>query len=247
MFSFNSPYGACPHCDGLGTRLEIDERLIIPRPERSIREGAIVPVGEERGSWYYEMIGALANELGFKLDQPWQKLKAEHRNIILYGTGEKKVNFRLERDTDRVVEFASKFEGVINNLYRRYRQTNSGGIRDWIESFMNQIPCPECEGTRLRKESLGVLLQSKNISQVTAMNIGHAYEFFDALELNERDTKIAQQILKEIKARLNFLLNVGLNYLTLDRTAGTLFGWRSAADSPGNPNWKPVGRRPVCS
>ena len=224
MFSFNSPYGACPNCDGLGTKLEIDERLIVPRPDLSIRDGAISPIGEERGSWYFEMIAAVAAELGFSLDTPWHQIKEKHQNIILYGTGEKKLNFRLERDQERVVEFASRFEGVINNLYRRYRQTHSAHIREWIESFMNQIPCHECDGSRLRKEALGVTIEEQSIADVTNLNIGKAYQFFEKLELDERETLIAQQILKEIRSRLSFLLNVGLNYLTLNRTAGTLSG-----------------------
>ena len=223
MFSFNSPYGACPNCDGLGTKLEIDPRLIVPRPDMTIRKGAILPIGEDRGSWYFEMITSLSKQLGFSLDVPWSKIAKKHQNIILHGTGDKKINFKLEREKSKY-EFSSRYEGVINNLYRRYRQTRSGAIRDWIEGFMNQVPCPECEGSRLRKETLGVKISGKNVSQVTALNIQKAYDFFDGLKLTKREETIAYQILKEVKSRLGFLLNVGLNYLSLDRSAGTLSG-----------------------
>ena len=223
MFSFNSPYGACPNCDGLGTKLEIDPRLVVPRQDMSIRKGAILPIGEDRGSWYFEMIISLSKQLGFSLDAPWSSISKKNQNIILYGTGDKKINFKLEREKSKY-EFSSRYEGVINNLYRRYRQTRSGAIRDWIEGFMNQVPCPECEGSRLRKETLGVRIGKKNISQVTSLNIQKAYDFFDGLKLTNREETIAYQILKEIKSRLGFLLNVGLNYLSLDRSAGTLSG-----------------------
>ena len=223
MFSFNSPYGACPNCDGLGTKLEIDPRLVVPRQDTSIRNGAILPLGEERGSWYFEMIISLSKHLGFSLDAPWNEISKKNQNIILYGTGDKKINFKLQREKSKY-EFSSRYEGVINNLYRRYRQTRSGAIRDWIEGFMNQVPCPECEGSRLRKETRGVRIHERNISQVTALNIQKAFDFFDSLKLTKREEIIAYQILKEIKSRLGFLLNVGLNYLSLDRSAGTLSG-----------------------
>ncbi len=223
MFSFNSPYGACPNCDGLGSRLELDPRLVVPNPNLSVSEGAIESVGEERNSWYYEMIVALAREFDFSLQTPWKDLPEEIQRLILFGTGDQKVRFKFEREHSRY-EFSSHFEGVINNLYRRYRQTGSQHIRDWIESFMNQIPCPECNGTRLKKESLGVKVNELSIAQVTELNIRKAYEFFESLQLSSRDEAIAQQILKEIKSRLNFLLNVGLDYISMARAAGTLSG-----------------------
>ncbi len=223
MFSFNSPYGACPNCDGLGFKLEIDPRLVVPNPNLSINQGAIQPVGVQRASWYFEMIEALSREFGFSLNTPWKKLPDEIKEIILYGTGKKKITFRFQRERSKF-EFSSNFEGVINNLYRRYRQTSSQHIRSWIEGFMNEIPCPECHGARLRKEALGVKVAGLNIAEVTAKNIKNAVEFFDSLKLSAQEKTIAHQILKEIKARLKFLLNVGLEYLTLDRTAGTLSG-----------------------
>jgi excinuclease ABC subunit A len=223
MFSFNSPYGACPKCDGLGNRLELDPRLIVPNPNLSISEGAIESVGEERNSWYFEMVAALAREFDFSLQTPWKNLPEEIQRLILYGTGDQKVRFKFERDSSRY-EFTSHFEGVINNLYRRYRQTGSQHIRNWIEGFMNRIPCPECNGTRLRKESLGVKIAGLNIAEVTELNIRKAHQFFESLKLKKREQTIAHQILKEIQCRLIFLLNVGLDYISMDRSAGTLSG-----------------------
>ncbi len=222
MFSFNSPYGACPACDGLGTRLEIDPRLIVPNSNLSINKGAIAPIGEKRSSWYFEMIEGLARQYKFSLDTPWKDLPERIQNLILYGS-EEKVRFVFERENSHY-EFSSRYEGIINNLYRRYRQTSSQSIREWIESFMNQIPCPTCQGARLRKEALGVKIEGLNIAEVTRMNIKAALEFFSNLKLSEKEKIIAHQILKEIRARLQFLQDVGLEYLTLDRSAGTLSG-----------------------
>ncbi|HQV33229.1 MAG TPA: excinuclease ABC subunit UvrA, partial [Calditrichia bacterium] len=223
MFSFNSPYGACTTCDGIGHKLEIDPRLIVPNPNLSISNGAVDSLGERRSSWYFEMVEALAREFRFSLDTPWKDLPDEARRMVLYGTGDEKINFKLERANSKY-EFASRFEGIINNLYRRYRQTSSNHIRRWIEGFMNEVLCPDCQGTRLRNESLGVKIRGVNIAGVTGMNISSAFAFFEGLDLDEREQHIAHQILKEIQARLRFLVDVGLNYLTLSRTAGTLSG-----------------------
>ena len=223
MFSFNSPYGACPNCDGLGSKLEIDPRMVVPNSSLSINEGAVLPVGEKRNSWYFEMISGLANQFNFSLDVPWYKLDESMKNKILCGTGGEKVKFRFLREEAKY-EFTSKYEGVIPNLYRRYKQTSSQAIRDWVEGFMNNVACPECGGARLRKETLGVKINGKNISDITRMDIRKAFYFFDNLILTEREEIISHQILKEIRDRLNFLLNVGLDYLTLDRTAGSLSG-----------------------
>ncbi|MEJ2535613.1 MAG: excinuclease ABC subunit UvrA, partial [Calditrichia bacterium] len=222
MFSFNSPYGACPTCDGLGTKLEIDPRLIVPNPNLSIDAGAIVPIGEKRNSWYFEMIEALSRQYKFSLAEPWKDLPEKIQQLILFGTTEK-VKFIFSREESHF-EFNSKYEGVINNLYRRYKQTASQSIRDWIEGFMNQIPCPDCQGTRLRKETLGVKINDLHIAEVAAKNIKDAIHFYDDLKLTAKEEIIAHQILKEIQARLKFLQDVGLEYLTLDRTAGTLSG-----------------------
>ena len=222
MFSFNSPYGACPTCDGLGTKLEIDPRLIVPNHNLSIEKGAIVPIGERRSSWYFEMIEALAKKFKFSLTIPWKYVPETIHQTILYGTKEK-IKFVFNRD-DAHYEFSSKYEGVINNLYRRYRETSSPSIQEWIEGFMNQIPCPECSGARLRKESLGIKINNLNISELSHLNIKDAINFFRDLKLTETEQIIVHQVLKEIEARLKFLQDVGLEYLDLFRAAGTLSG-----------------------
>ncbi len=223
MFSFNSPYGACPDCDGLGMKREIDPRLVVPNPNRSIQQGALAPLGEQRNNWHFEMLQGLAEALGFRLDIPWKALPESIRQLILYGSGDKKIRLSFHRNDSRF-EFTTRWEGIIPNLYRRYKQTGSATIREWIEEFMHPIPCPTCKGARLRKEALGVRINGLNIAQVTAMDIQKAFRFFDQLVLTEREAQIAHSILKEIKARLQFLLNVGLQYLTLDRSAGSLSG-----------------------
>jgi excinuclease ABC subunit A len=222
MFSFNSPYGACPECDGLGTKLEIDPRLVVPNTNLTIEGGALVPIGEKRGSWYFEMIEALSKQYDFGLDTPWKELPEEIQNLILYGSRDK-VKFVFSRENSHY-EFSSKYEGVINNLYRRYRETSSQSIREWIEGFMNHIRCPECGGTRLRKETLGVKINGLNIAEVTFLNIREAELLFNQLKLSEKESIIAHQILKEIRARLEFLRDVGLEYLTLARATGSLSG-----------------------
>ncbi len=222
MFSFNSPYGACPTCDGLGTKLEIDPRLIVPNHNLSIEKGAIVPIGERRSSWYFEMMEALAKKFKFDLTIPWKYVPENIQQAILYGTKEK-IKFVFNRD-DAHYEFSSKYEGVTNNLYRRYRETSSPSIQEWIEGFMNQIPCPECNGARLRKESLGIKINNLNISQLSQINIRDAIDFFRNLKLTKTEQIIVHQVLKEIEARLKFLQDVGLEYLDLSRTAGTLSG-----------------------
>jgi excinuclease ABC subunit A len=222
MFSFNSPYGACPTCDGLGSKLEIDPRLIVPNVNLSIEKGCILPIGEKRASWYFEMIEGLSKQYNFSLSSPWKDLPEKIQNLILYGSTEK-IKFVFSREESHF-EFSSKYEGILNNLIRRYRQTSSSSIREWIEGFMNQIPCPECNGSRLRKESLGVKISNHNIAEVTHKNIKEASIFLRSLELNNKEKIISGQILKEIDTRLQFLKHVGLEYLTIDRTAGTLSG-----------------------
>jgi excinuclease ABC subunit A len=225
MFSFNSPFGACPSCDGLGTITKIDPKLLINDEALSIREGALIPLGERQRQegWNYELMRSVANEMGFSLSTPWKELTEDQKDIILYGMGSKKIKMVYKRE-NTYVEWNSKYEGVINNLSRRYRQTHSQYIRDWIQGFMNNIPCAECEGARLRKESLSVTIDGKNIKDLTSYSIKEVQRFFDQLELIEIEQTIAHQILKEVKERLGFLVNVGLDYLTLERAAGTLSG-----------------------
>ena len=227
MFSFNSPYGACPVCNGIGTVQELDPALIVPDETKSINEGAIEPWGEGREGWYFNHLRALAEHFGFSLDTPWKDLDERIKRIILYGTGQE-IKIRYVSSNGKVTaEFMHQFEGVIPNLERRHKQTGSSYIREWIESYMNVRPCDACGGTRLKPESLAIKISGLSIADVTRMSIKQAREFFENLELTEREQTIAHQILKEIKQRLDFLINVGLDYLTLDRTAGTLSGGES--------------------
>ena len=225
MFSFNSPYGACPSCDGLGTITRIDPKLLIKDDRLSIREGALIPLGERQRQegWNYELLKSVAKEMDFSLDTPWKDLTPVQQEVILYGSGSKKVKLVYKRD-HAYVEWMSKYEGIVNNLNRRYRQTSSQYIRDWIEGFMNNIPCAECGGARLRKEALAVTINGKNMQALTAYSIREVQSFFKNIDLNQRESQIAHQVLKEVRERLGFLVNVGLDYLTLDRAAGTLSG-----------------------
>ncbi len=227
MFSFNSPYGACPHCDGLGSHMEIDPELVVPDKTKSLIQGAVAPLGEQpRGNWYGSILKSLAKHYDFKFTTPWMKLDAKIREMLLYGTGSKKMKmtYSSQRWTGT---YEGGWEGAINNLMRRYKQTKSGHIRDWIEQFMSMRPCPECEGARLRLESRSVLINEKSLGEIASMSIKDALKFFENIELNEMDSQIAEQILKEVKSRLGFLVNVGLSYLTLDRSAATLSGGES--------------------
>lgn len=228
IFSFNSPYGACEECNGLGTIMKIDPDLIIPDQNKSLNEGAVTAWGESREGWYFSMLMTVAESYGFALDIPFRKLASEHKNIILYGAGDKEFTFKY-RSKNRKTEgaFIKKFEGIIHNLKRRYRQTYSQGIRNWIEGFMNIQTCPVCRGARLKEESLSIKIDDKSIYDITKLSIKRTKEFFSDLKLNKRDTYIAKQILKEIRERLSFLSNVGLDYLTLNRKAGTLSGGES--------------------
>ncbi len=225
-FSFNSPFGACPVCDGLGFKLEIDPRRIVPDPRKSLRQGAVASLGSPREAWYFRMLEQVAHHYGFDFDTPWEKLSEAQQGIVLYGSPDK-LHFRWERDTQTssgTWDHWAKWEGVIRNLERRYRQTASAMIREWIEGFMGKVPCAACGGQRLRPEALSVRIAGRNIAEITSLSIREAQRFFAELELGERDRIIAAQILKEIGARLGFLVNVGLDYLSLDRSAGSLSG-----------------------
>lgn len=225
MFSFNSPFGACSNCDGLGTITMIDPKLIVVNEDLSIREGALAPLGEKQRQegWNYELLKSVAKEMNFSLNTPWKNLTEDQQNVILYGTQGKKIKLVYKRENGQI-EWMSKYEGVINNLKRRFRQTSSQYIRDWIEGFMNNIPCEECGGARLRKEALSVTVDKKNIHELTSFSIKEIHQFFEKLKLNEQEKIISHQILKEVRERLTFLVNVGLEYLSLNRAAGTLSG-----------------------
>lgn len=221
-FSFNSPHGACPHCTGLGIRLEVDPELVIPNRRLSINEGAIRPWSRttSRMTWYTKLLNGVASKYGFSIDVPVSDMKPADLKIILYGAGDEKVGVKGPGGRT----YQSTFEGVIPNMERRYHDTDSDFVRKEIEKYMAERPCPVCEGKRLKPEILAVTVNDKNIADVTTYSIGDAVTFFGGLKLNERDTHIANQILKEINARLSFLHDVGLQYLTLDRSANTLAG-----------------------
>ena len=223
MFSFNSPYGACPTCSGLGTRMEIDPDLVVPDPTISIAHGAIAPWGTPISNWYYHQLKSLAEHYKFSLYVAFAELNPQAKQIILYGTGTKELRFRWEGEGGKG-EYYGSFEGVIPNLERRYRQTQSEAVREWIEKYMRILPCPDCNGTRLKKESLSVKVGGFNIAQLTELSVKETGRFFAKLKLSLREQQIAKQILKEIKERLGFLMDVGLDYLTLGRSAASLSG-----------------------
>lgn len=229
MFSFNSPFGKCNTCDGLGTLLEIDPDLVIPDRTKSILEGAVAPWGSgmlKEDSWTHSILKALEKEYKFRLDTPVEKLDPHVVDILLYGIKGDKIKVKYTRENG-TMEFNHAFEGVINNLKRRYRETSSNYMKNEIEGYMSDNPCPECGGDRLRPEILAVTVGGLNIAEVCKLPIKEEYEFFSSLELSEKDRKISEQILKEIKGRLNFLMNVGLDYLNLWRNSGTLSGGES--------------------
>jgi len=224
MFSFNSPYGACPHCDGLGSHMEIDPELVVPDKTKSLIQGAIFPLGEQpRGNWYGSILKSLSRYYNFKFTTPWYKLDREIREMLLIGTGSKKL--KMEYSSERWSgTYTGGWEGTIPNLMRRYKQTKSNHIRDWIEQFMRMRACSECDGSRLKEETRAVTIGNINLGQVSSYSIKNAKGFFSTLKLTKTDAAIAHQILKEVQERLSFLIDVGLDYLTLDRSAATLSG-----------------------
>ncbi|MDP2872292.1 MAG: excinuclease ABC subunit UvrA [Bacillota bacterium] len=224
MFSFNSPYGACPSCSGLGTNLEIDPDLIMPDLSKSLADGAVAPWSRSSTTYWPQLLEAVAAHFGFSTEVPVGELTEEQRHILLFGAPKARVRFRYENPWGRVRVHETVFEGVVHNLTRRYKETTSEGARLEIEEFMSSRPCPACKGARLRPEALAVTVADRSISEVTALSVQEALQFFSGLELSERDETIARQVIKEILERLGFMANVGLDYLTLDRPAGTLAG-----------------------
>lgn len=223
MFSFNSPFGACPTCDGLGSRMEIDPELIVPNPSLSLAEGAIEPWASSTSNYYPQLLEAVCAHFDIDIHKPFAELSKKEKEIILNGSKERFL-FRYTNDMGISRESNAVFEGVVPNLNRRYRETASEMIREQLETYMSIKACPTCKGARLKKEMLHVLVGGKNIDYVTRLSIADALQFFEELKLSEKEMQIGRQILKEIKSRLGFLVNVGLNYLTLNRSAGTLSG-----------------------
>jgi excinuclease ABC subunit A len=222
MFSFNSPYGACEDCKGLGTKLKISEDLIIPDKTKSINKGAIIALNLDN-NMYMSSLKTVASHYNIDLDIPVKDMKREDLDIILYGTKDT-LDFHYVSKTGSTRDVKSKYEGIINNLERRYLETSSSWIREWIERFMVESPCNTCHGTRLKGEILAVKINNKNIYEITEMSIDELYDFIDNLKLTKEEAEISNLLLKEIKSRLQFLLNVGLSYLTLSRSAESLSG-----------------------
>ncbi len=227
MFSFNSPYGACPVCSGLGINMEIDPELIIPDKEKSIADGAVEPWSSTPDGYYYQMLQAVLNHYGVSAETPVKELPESVVDTILFGSEDTIEFYYKSRFSKNTRRYRGRFEGVVNNLKRRYRETGSGYSREEIEEYMSTKPCPACNGARLKPESLAVTIGDKSIAEVTSLSIREAIAFFESLSLTKREAMIAHQILKEIRNRLQFLVDVGLDYLTLDRASGTLSGGES--------------------
>ncbi|MCY9508921.1 excinuclease ABC subunit UvrA [Paenibacillus larvae] len=224
MFSFNSPFGACPECDGLGSQMIVDPDLLVPNKNKTIEDGAFETWAGSTSNYYPQFLKAVCTHYNIPTDIPVSELTDEQMKILLYGTGGEKVRFRYENDFGVTKDALVPFEGIVRNLERRYRDTYSDGIREHIEGYMSTKPCPKCKGQRLKPETLAVTINGKNIAHATSLSIGEAQKWFESLELSDRELAIARLILKEIRSRLGFLVNVGLDYLTLHRSAGTLSG-----------------------
>jgi excinuclease ABC subunit A len=223
-FSFNSPYGACEECDGLGTRFQVDPELVIADEDLSIDEGAIQPWSGFRGEYFKRVLTAVGDEHGFKTSTPWKKLKAAAKKVVLYGAGNKQVTVRYKNRYGRQRSYSTRYEGVIPWVERRHTESESDRVRETIEGYMRLVPCPACGGARLRPASLAVTIGGKNIYEVGELSIANAADFFRTVELSARDRMIAERVFKEVLERLQFMLDVGLDYLTLNRTSGTLAG-----------------------
>jgi len=223
-FSFNSPFGACPECTGIGTRKEVDPELVIPDPGKSLAQGAVAPWASSMTNEYFlRLLSGLGQQLGFSMDTPWERLPAKVQKAVLHGSPEQ-VHVRYKNRYGRERSYYAAFEGVMPFLERRHEDTDSDYARDKYEGYMRDVPCPVCHGTRLKPEILAVKLNGRSIAEITGLSIGDASEWLDSLVLGERERAIADRVLKEIQARLSFLVDVGLDYLSLDRPAATLAG-----------------------
>ncbi len=224
MFSFNNPFGACPACSGLGSNMEFDLDLVLPNPELTFAEGVFAPLSKNLNSYAMCQIDAVLRRYGYTVDIPWNKVAKKVQQLLLYGSGEEKFDYSYENMYGEYKEYHNSFEGVMPLLSRRYRETDSDEMRESYENYMSETLCPVCHGARLKPETLAVTVGNRNIYEVTQLTIRECDDFFVSLELTAREQKIAGQVLKEIHARLGFLITVGLDYLTLARAAGTLSG-----------------------
>ena len=223
-FSFNSPYGACQECSGIGTRYQVDAELVIADPDLSLDEGAIAMWSSNRMRYYHRLMTGLAGALGFSMETPWQNLPEDIREKILYGTGDERITVEYTNRFGRKRKWDATFEGAIPFLNRRHSSADSDRAREYYQEYMAVVPCDACGGGRLNPISLAVTIDGRNIAEASDLSLGDARDFFDSLELSERDAHIADRVLKEVKARIRFLLDVGLDYLTLSRSAATLAG-----------------------
>ncbi|MBC8287387.1 MAG: excinuclease ABC subunit UvrA [Nitrospinae bacterium] len=226
LFSFNNPQGACSQCDGLGIKMVIDPELVSPNPKLSVRDGALKPWEKRSSIYFHQMLDTISTHFKFKLSTPFEKLPKKVRDILLFGSGDEPIKYFFEKD-GRKQFYTDTFDGVIPELERRYRETDSASSREEIARYMRPLPCQTCDGDRLRKEAVSVKIADLNIVELTAFSIGKAHQFFEELKLTRQEHNIARRIVKEIRERLGFLINVGLNYLSLDRSSGTLSGGES--------------------
>jgi excinuclease ABC subunit A len=223
-FSFNSPYGACQVCSGIGSRFQVDPELVISDPDLSLNEGVIPMWTSNRMRYYYRLLGGLAEHYGFSMDTPWKDLSDEVREKILYGTGDEKIEVKYTNRFGRRRQWTASFEGAVPFLLRRHDSAETESAREYYQEYMAEVPCDSCGGARLNPVSLAVTVAGRNIAEVTEMSLGGSHDFFESMELSERDAQIAALVLKEIRSRIKFLLDVGLDYLTLSRSAATLAG-----------------------
>ncbi|MBW3350039.1 excinuclease ABC subunit UvrA [Limosilactobacillus reuteri] len=224
LFSFNAPTGACPECEGLGLKLEVDIDLVVPDQTKTLKEGAIVPWNPISSQYYPQMLEQFCKSVGIDMDTPFNKLSKKQQQQILYGNGETPFHFHYENDFGGIRDVDVPFEGVINNISRRYRETNSDFTREQMRKYMTELPCPVCHGYRLNQRALAVKIDGRNIGEVSALSISDSLEFFKSIKLSAQKNEIAKPILKEIIDRLTFMKNVGVEYLTLSRSARTLSG-----------------------
>ncbi len=223
-FSFNSPYGACPVCTGLGTKFEVDPDLVVPDPTKSIAEGALAPWSGARSEYFARMLDAVAELGGFSVDVPWQKLRKSDKKLLLYGSGNRQVHLRYRNRYGRQRSFHSLYEGIVPWLERRHSEAESDFLRDNLEGYLREVPCPACGGARLRPESLAVTVGGYSIFALCSLPISQAIDVVASLDLSDRDHLIADRVFREVRERMQFLLDVGLDYLTLARSAATLSG-----------------------
>ncbi len=242
-FSFNSPYGACPTCVGLGTKFEVDPELVVPDDSLSLADGALAPWAGARSEYFSGLQAGVAELGGFSVTTPWKSLKAKDKKLVLYGTGNKSVHIRYKNRFNRTRSYEAMFEGIVPWLQRRHGEAESDWSREQVEQYMREVDCPACHGARLKPESLAVTVGGRNIYELCSLSIGAAVEEMGSLELSDREHMIADRVFKEVRERMQFLLDVGLDYLSLSRSAGTLSGGEAQRIRSGQPDRERVGRR----